>query len=52
MNLVNIEDGLKGGFELNLEVDIVSVVFCLPKFFVGYNIYIETRYINNVFELK
>ena len=52
MNFVNIEDSLGNSFELNFKIDIVLVVFYLPKLFVGYNIYIETRYINNVFELK
>ena len=52
MNFVNIEDSLGNSFELNFKIDIVLVVFYLPKLFVGYNIYIKTKYISNVFKLK
>ena len=52
VNLVNIEDGLGGSFELNPEVDIVPVVSCLPKLLVGHDICVETGYIGNVFELE
>src|SRR5437763_16970759 len=52
VNLVNIEDGLGGNFELNPEVDIVPVVSCLPKLLVGHDICVETGYIGNVFELE
>jgi len=52
VNLVNIKDGLGGNFELNFEVDIVLVVFCLSKLFVGHDICVETGYIGNIFELE
>ena len=52
MNLVNIKDGLGNNFELNLKVNIVLIVFCLSKFFVGYNICVKTKYIDNVFKLE
>ena len=52
VNLVNIEDGLGSNFELNFEVDIGLVVFCLPKLFMGHDIYVETGYIDNAFEVE
>ena len=48
VNLVNIEDGLGGGFELNPEVDIVAVVSCLPKPSVRHNIGVETKDVGHI----
>ena len=48
MDLVNIKDYFKNNFFLNFKINIVLIIFYLLKLFIGYNIYIKTRDINNV----
>ena len=52
VNLINIEDGLGGGFELNSEVNIVPPIFSLPELFVGHDVRIKIRNINNILKLE
>jgi hypothetical protein len=52
VDLVDVEDRLRGGFLLDPEVDIVPVVSSLPELLVGDDIGVETRNISDVLELK
>jgi hypothetical protein len=50
LNLVNIKNGLGGGFLLNPEIDVVPTISCLPELSVGDDIDIEAGDIDNVLE--
>ena len=48
VNLINIEDGLEGGFSLNPEVDVVPSISCRPELLVGHDVGVETRDVGNI----
>ena len=48
VDLVNAENRLRGIISLNLEIDVVPVVSCLPELLVGHNIGVKPGDIGNV----
>jgi hypothetical protein len=52
LNLVNIKNGLGGGFLLNPKIDVVLTISCLPELPVEDDIYMEAGDIGNVLKQK
>ena len=52
VDLVNVENGLRSAISLDLKIDIVPVISCLPELPVGHDVGVETGDVGNVSELK
>src|SRR5437762_6214269 len=52
INLFYIENYFRGIILLNLKVNIILIVFSLAKLLIKNNIYIKTKNIGNIFQLK
>ena len=52
INLVDIKEGLKDVILSDLKTDVISVIFCLFKLSVRYNVDVETRDIDYILQLK
>ena len=48
MDLVDIEDRFRDIISLNLKMNVVLIIFSLPKLFIGYDVCIETGDIDDI----